>query len=114
LLPVGSVVAIRYHNVLCALRLAKPTISIGYSPKHDALMADMGLAEFCQHVNTLDVNELTELFTEMEHRSAELREAVAQRNTLKEQLVHELFAELSAVLFPPLQPTPAGKVREPA
>jgi polysaccharide pyruvyl transferase WcaK-like protein len=114
LLPVGSVVAIRYHNVLCALRLSKPTISIGYSPKHDALMADMGLAEFCQQVNTLDVGELTELFTELERRSAELREAVTERNTLKEQLVHELFEELSAVLFPPVQPLPAGKVREPA
>jgi polysaccharide pyruvyl transferase WcaK-like protein len=111
MLPVGSVVAIRYHNVLCALRLSKPTISIGYSPKHDALMTDMGLAEFCQQVNSLDVGELTELFTALEHRLAELRRVVAERNTVKERLVHELFDEMSAALFPP---TSAGKVREPA
>ncbi len=43
--PVGTVVATRYHNVVCALKLSKPTISIGYSPKNTALMADMGLSE---------------------------------------------------------------------
>ena len=29
--PVGTVVATRYHNVMCALKLSKPTISLGYS-----------------------------------------------------------------------------------
>ena len=44
---VGTVVAIRYHNVLCALMLGKPTVSLSYASKHDFLMADMGLPEFC-------------------------------------------------------------------
>ncbi len=43
---VGSFIGTRYHNVVSALRLGKPTISIGYSAKFDVLMADMGLAEF--------------------------------------------------------------------
>src|SRR4029077_11332368 len=30
---VDTVVATRYHNVLCALKLAKPTLSIGYAAK---------------------------------------------------------------------------------
>ena len=67
--PVGTVVAIRYHNVICALKLCKPTISIGYATKHDLLMADMGLSEFCQFANTLDVDRLIEQFTELESRS---------------------------------------------
>ncbi len=33
--PVGTVVAIRYHNVICALMLGKPTISLSYARKHD-------------------------------------------------------------------------------
>ena len=41
--PVGTVVAIRYHNVMCALKLSKPTLSLSYAPKHDVLMAGMGL-----------------------------------------------------------------------
>ena len=81
--PVSSVVAIRYHNVLCALKLSKPTISIGYSPKHDVLMAEMGLPEFIQAVSTLDVDELKKLFTELENRSAELRQTLVERNAAK-------------------------------
>ena len=30
---VDTVVASRYHNVLCALKLAKPTLSVGYAAK---------------------------------------------------------------------------------
>ena len=42
--PVGTVVAIRYHNVISALKLSKPTLSLSYATKHDVLMADMGLS----------------------------------------------------------------------
>jgi polysaccharide pyruvyl transferase WcaK-like protein len=52
------VVATRYHNVICALRIGKPTISIGYADKNDALLAEMGLADFCQHIERLDVELL--------------------------------------------------------
>ena len=34
-------------------QLGKPTLSIGYARKHDPLMADMGLSEFCQSAPTL-------------------------------------------------------------
>jgi polysaccharide pyruvyl transferase WcaK-like protein len=114
LLPVSSVVAIRYHNVLCALQLSKPTIGISYSPKHDTLMAEMGLPEFCMAVNALDVSELIKLFTELESRSAELRQTMIERNAEKTRLIGDLFAELSAVLFPSAEPSHAGTVREPA
>jgi polysaccharide pyruvyl transferase WcaK-like protein len=40
--PCGSVVATRYHNLVAALKLSKPTISISYSPKHDVLMSEFG------------------------------------------------------------------------
>jgi polysaccharide pyruvyl transferase WcaK-like protein len=99
LLPVGSVVAIRYHNVLAALQLAKPTIAISYSPKHDVLVAEMGLPEFCMAVNALDASELSKLFTELESRSAELRQTLEEHNAEKARLIGDLFAELSAVLF---------------
>ena len=112
--PASSVVAIRYHNILCALKLSKPTISIGYSPKHDVLMAEMGLPEFCQDVSTLDISELIKLFTELESRSAELRQAMTERNAAKARLLDDLFAELSVRLFPPAEPAQAPTVREPA
>ena len=114
MLPVGSVVAIRYHNIVSALALSKPTISIGYSPKHDVLMADMGLAEFCQSVNTLDVGQLIEQFTELERRAPQLQQTMRERNAAKARLIADQFAELSAILFPAAEPTHASAVHEPA
>jgi polysaccharide pyruvyl transferase WcaK-like protein len=97
--PVNCVVAIRYHNVLCALKLSKPTISIGYSPKHDVLMADMGLGDFIQDVSTLDIDELKKLFTDLENRSAELQKKAAERNAAKADLLAAQFKRMSTVLF---------------
>jgi polysaccharide pyruvyl transferase WcaK-like protein len=100
MVSVGTIVAIRYHNVLCALKLGKPTLSLSYAKKHDLLMADMGLSEFCQFANTLDVDRLIEQFTELQSRSAELTQTMAERNAEKARLLDKQFAELSAMLFP--------------
>jgi polysaccharide pyruvyl transferase WcaK-like protein len=59
------VVATRYHNVVCALKLGKPTVSIGYAEKNDVLMAAMGVGPFCQHIERLDVGLLIEQFTQL-------------------------------------------------
>ena len=37
--PVSCVIATRYHNVMCSLRLGKPTISLGYARKNLVLMS---------------------------------------------------------------------------
>src|SRR3954468_17199238 len=52
------VVATRYHNIVCALRMCRPTISIGYAQKNDALLAQVELSDWCQHVERLDVDLL--------------------------------------------------------
>ena len=105
--PLGTIVAIRYHNVLCALKLSKPTLSISYARKHDLIMADMGLSEFCLFANTLDVDHLIEKFKELRSRSAELRQTMADRNAEKAKLLDHQFAELSALLFPAGEQMPA-------
>jgi polysaccharide pyruvyl transferase WcaK-like protein len=97
---VDTVVATRYHNVLYALKLAKPTLSLGYAAKHDVLMADMGLSRFCHSAKSLDVARLIEQFTELERRSAQLRLTMRELNAAKARLVDYQFAELSAKLFP--------------
>jgi polysaccharide pyruvyl transferase WcaK-like protein len=51
--------------VVCALKLARPTISIGYEFKNDAVMTDMGLGEFCQKVDDLDLALLEKHFTQL-------------------------------------------------
>ena len=79
--PTSTVVATRFHNVMCALKLGKPTISIGYAKKNVALMADMGLPEFYQYAGSLDVEKLKEQFTELEGNAVKLRQVIAERNT---------------------------------
>jgi polysaccharide pyruvyl transferase WcaK-like protein len=106
--PAGIVVATRYHNVICALKLSKPTISIGYAGKNMAVMADAGLSEFCQFTSSLDVGLLIKQFTELENRSAQLRRMITERNMVNAQFLDEQFAALSALLFPtgkPARPT---------
>lgn len=56
------VVATRFHNVVSALKLRKPCISIGYARKFEVLMAEMDLSEFCQHIERLDVELLIRQF----------------------------------------------------
>jgi polysaccharide pyruvyl transferase WcaK-like protein len=97
---VGAFAGTRYHNVLCALKLSKPTLSIGYSAKHDALMADMGLSDFCQSARSIDVDRLIGQLTELENRSAELRRSLRERNDAMARGVDDQFAVLSSVLFP--------------
>lgn len=97
--PAGSVVAIRFHNVLAALMLCKPTIAIGYSPKHEALMAEMEVSRFCQPVYPFDFELLIERFAELESDSAQVTRTLAQHVEANRELLQEQFAELSAVLF---------------
>jgi polysaccharide pyruvyl transferase WcaK-like protein len=106
----GTVVATRYHNVLCGLRLCRPTISLGYSAKHEALMADMGVPEFCQPAHPIDVDMLIKRFTELQSRSTQIRHVLQDRNMVSEQRMDEQFATLSALLFPAPEPSPTAPV----
>jgi polysaccharide pyruvyl transferase WcaK-like protein len=74
------VVATRLHNVVLALMLNKPVVSISYNEKNDYLMADVGLAEYCQHIDHLDVDRLIEQFTRLE-RNAECLKPQIQHKT---------------------------------
>jgi polysaccharide pyruvyl transferase WcaK-like protein len=88
------VIATRFHNVVCALKLGRPTISVGYAKKNDVLLVDMGLAAFCQHIEKLDVDLLIEQFTVL----------VADRHQYEQGIektvraYHEQLADQDAIL----------------
>ncbi|HEU5478357.1 MAG TPA: polysaccharide pyruvyl transferase family protein, partial [Candidatus Tumulicola sp.] len=96
---VETVVATRFHTVLCALRLGKPTLAVGYAAKFDALMAEMGLAEFSLPAKALDFDVMVDRFAELEGKRAYCSERTAARSAANERLLNEQFAELSAALF---------------
>jgi polysaccharide pyruvyl transferase WcaK-like protein len=105
--PCGAVVATRYHNVICALKLGKPTISLGYSHKFVALMESMGQADFTARAAAPDVDRLIALFKELENRRAELTEELAAANAANRDHLDDQFALLSARLLPGSEPVTA-------
>jgi polysaccharide pyruvyl transferase WcaK-like protein len=108
--PAGAVVATRYHNLIGALLLAKPTIAIGYGTKHRCLMADIGMAEFYQPADGLDGDVLIEQFTRLLDRPAELRLTIAAGRAAHATRLAEQFAALSARLFPAPVAAPGATV----
>ncbi|TGB15374.1 polysaccharide pyruvyl transferase family protein [Streptomyces sp. MZ04] len=95
-----TVVATRYHNLICALKVGTPTLALSYAAKSDALMDRMGLAAFCHPAREVDADRLLEQFRALEKRSAELRQTLAERNAVAARQLKDQFAELTAVLFP--------------
>ena len=108
---VDIVVATRYHNVLCALKLGKPTVSVGYAAKNASLMTKMGLSEFCQSAASVDADTLIEQFTELEKGSAELTQALTELSAGYARQLDEQFSVLSARV---LASQPVVPVPEPA
>ena len=96
-----AVVGTRYHNVVGAVQLNLPTISISYSGKHDELMAGMGLAEFCQPARSVEFDRLVEQFTELEQRAEELRVSMVSANERNREQVGRQFSALSQLLGVP-------------
>ena len=99
--PAGTVVATRYHNVICALKLGTPTISLGYAQKNVELLADVDMSEFCQSAKSLDIDLLIKQFTELESRSSDFRQAIMKRNVANARLLEQQFADVSALIFRP-------------
>lgn len=52
------VVASRFHNLVCAVRLARPVVSVGYAVKSRYLMTEVGLGDLCQDLLDVDADQL--------------------------------------------------------
>jgi polysaccharide pyruvyl transferase WcaK-like protein len=93
-----AVVATRFHNVLWALALNKPVISISFHQKCTSLMQGMGLQDYCQNIHKLSAKKLIEQFCQLEKKSGTLkrmiRERVADRRTLLDEQYGLIFKDL--------------------
>lgn len=84
------VVATRFHNVVCALKLARPTLSVGYAMKNDVLMRDVGLGRFCQSIEAFDVVLLKRQFVELLSDSEKWHRRIAATiRRYRDSLVHQ-------------------------
>ena len=93
------VIATRYHNVVAALIMNKPTLSIGYAAKNDVLLGQMGLGNYCQHIEAIDLDllmvQLHQLLDNREHHEKILRKTnrLFRRRLFHQQeaLLHDFF-----------------------
>ncbi|MFE2135859.1 polysaccharide pyruvyl transferase family protein, partial [Streptomyces sp. NPDC059466] len=107
-----TVVAIRYHNLICALKTGTPVLALCYAAKSDALMAERGLGAFCHPAREVDADRLLEQFRALEKRSAELRQLLAERNLDAARQLDHQFTALTAALFPATDHTHAHARQE--
>ncbi|QDY75387.1 polysaccharide pyruvyl transferase family protein [Streptomyces qinzhouensis] len=96
----ATVVATRYHNLICALKAGTPTLALSYAAKSEALMARMGLGVYCHPAREVDADRLLEQFRALERRSAELRRTLTERNELAARQLDHQFTALTKTLFP--------------
>ncbi|WP_274910815.1 polysaccharide pyruvyl transferase family protein [Streptomyces sp. WZ-12] len=95
-----TVVAIRYHNLICALKVGTPTLALSYAAKSDALMARMGLGAFRHPAREVDADRLLAQFRALEKQAPELRQVLAERNAAAARQLDDQFAALTTALFP--------------
>ncbi|MFC8194259.1 polysaccharide pyruvyl transferase family protein [Streptomyces sp. NPDC057298] len=95
-----TVVATRYHNLVCALKAGTPTLALSYAAKSDALMAQMGLDAYCHPAREVDADRLLEQFRALEKNSTELRRTLTERNLAAARRLEHQFTALTATLFP--------------
>ena len=96
---VDIMVASRYHNVLAAVKLGKPTVALGYGAKSEALMALMGLQDFAQPIRAVDVPLLTKQFTRLEDERDDLHETLVERTAACRREVEEALDRLMAMIL---------------
>jgi polysaccharide pyruvyl transferase WcaK-like protein len=97
--PLGAIIATRFHNLIAALKLAKPTIAISYSDKHRALMTDAGLADFSHSIESFDPSVVVGQLHDMERRAEALRLSLCSRNSEWAEHAERQFDDLDAVVF---------------
>lgn len=97
---VDTVVATRYHNLICALKVGTPTLALCYAAKSEALLEGMGLGEFCHPAREVDADRLLEQFRALEQQSPRLRRELPERTREAARRLEHQFTALSAVLYP--------------
>ncbi|WP_406403368.1 polysaccharide pyruvyl transferase family protein [Streptomyces uncialis] len=107
-----TVVATRYHNLVCALKAGTPTLALSYAAKSDALMARMGLDAYRHPAREVDADRLLEQFRALEKESARIRRTLTERNLVAARQLERQFTALTAALFPATGHTHAHALRE--
>jgi len=88
------VVATRFHNVLLSLLLEKPVIGITFHHKGVSLMTQMGLAEYCLDINTLDAQRLIQQFCELKNDADRVKSVIRQKTNECREALDQQYAAI--------------------
>ena len=75
---VDVVISSRFHNLLLGLMLGKPVIAISYHEKFQPLMTGVGLGEFFQDIEHIDVDELIRMVVKIQENGPDIRLQIAR------------------------------------
>ncbi|MBZ5572758.1 MAG: polysaccharide pyruvyl transferase family protein [Acidobacteriia bacterium] len=96
------VVATRFHNVLLALLLNKPVISISFHHKCVSLMSEMGLSEYWQDINDLSGERLIEQFCQLEKNAGPVKSLIRERAENCRVALDDQYSIIFESMFPGL------------
>lgn len=104
------VIATRFHNVVCALKMGKPTLSLSYAEKNAALLRDAGLGAYVLGVENFDVETLKTQFQHLvREREALAPEIAAFLNLTKTRLGHQEQLLRARLLKASKRPSPSDR-----
>ncbi len=106
------VVATRFHNVVCALKMGKPTLSLSYAQKNAALLDDAGLGSYVHDVESFDVDAFKAQFQSLVHERKLLATRIAAFLALTRVRLGEQEQLLHARLAPSLRSPPSINGRQ--
>jgi polysaccharide pyruvyl transferase WcaK-like protein len=95
LASVDVVLSSRFHNLLLGLLLKKPVVAISYQEKFKPLMDGVGLGDFCQDIEHIDVDDLIGKVISIQENAPGIKSRIATkvesyRAALDEQYVRIL------------------------
>jgi polysaccharide pyruvyl transferase WcaK-like protein len=98
---VDVVVSCRFHNLLLALMLGKPVFAISYHAKFQPLMASVGLGEFCQDIEHIDVDTLIEKVIVLEENASTTKQHIGREIISFRDALDEQYHRIVSVLYSP-------------
>lgn len=102
------VVATRFHNVLLALMMARPAVSIAYSDKNDAVMEQFGLQAYCHEIDRFEPDAVLTQVELLLANPAAMRAGLQREVAAARVLLDAQYDELCAAWTGAAQPTRAG------
>lgn len=110
LADVDLAVVSRYHNLVCSLKLGRPTVSIGYARKNDELMRAFNQEKYCLQIEEFDVEQLKALFDEMLIDRQRIEDRVEKTNaTWRKQFMRQHLRAQLLLPHTSQRPTPARR-----